>query len=417
MRRGWGLCDGGGSGGGGTVGAASQLAFTTVPRNLIAGRCPGASNGISVQLQDFAGNPVNAPAGGQALTATSSSTGTVTWFANDTCTLSAGNGDFTVPLGSDSVSLFYIDTAAGMPAISLTNLSGLSNPTAQLQTVAAGPPTVLAFTTAAVTVDATTCSPTAIALQTRDAWGNPANVSSNVTVGLGAAPLSLVPSFSVLPTCGSPLTSVQVLNGTHQSAFFFSADNPGAMTVTASANGFAAISQVETVSAAPLLSRVVLTPTLGPAEAGHCTPMRVLRMDSAGRLVTPAFATPVSLAASPSVGLQLFSNVFCTLPISTVSIAAGSAVQDFFFKGITGSTTYVLTASSAGLSDVMTNIVVLPMVRRGTCQIAAGASTVSCPVTLRPRSTPPAAFTSWRARDSEVRPSPGKVVNLRAAEG
>src|SRR3546814_6553672 len=69
---------------------------------------------ITVQLQDANGNPVNAGVGGQAFTAVSNSTGTVSWFTDDACVASTLGG-FTIPAGSNSVNVFYQDTRAATP--------------------------------------------------------------------------------------------------------------------------------------------------------------------------------------------------------------------------------------------------------------------------------------------------------------
>src|SRR5438552_4035949 len=65
--------------------SANRLAFTTPARTLTAGACAGAANPITVQLQDSFANPVNAGGGGQVITASSDSGGTVTWYTDSGC--------------------------------------------------------------------------------------------------------------------------------------------------------------------------------------------------------------------------------------------------------------------------------------------------------------------------------------------
>jgi len=82
---------------------AGRLGFITPPRTITAGACAGAASVITVQLQDSLGNPVSASAGGQAFTAASSSTGTVTWYTDASCTAVAGGGAFTIAAATNSV--------------------------------------------------------------------------------------------------------------------------------------------------------------------------------------------------------------------------------------------------------------------------------------------------------------------------
>src|SRR5207249_2723267 len=120
---------------------------------------------------------VNAGGGGQAFTASSSSTGTVSWFTDVACSTAASGGNFTIASGTSTASLYYRDTQAGNPSVSLSNGSGLTNPTAQVETVLAGAASQLAFTTPSRTFTAGVCAGAgnAITVQLRDAYGNAVN--------------------------------------------------------------------------------------------------------------------------------------------------------------------------------------------------------------------------------------------------
>jgi hypothetical protein len=119
---------------------ASKLAFTTPSRTFVAGGCGGAGQVITVQLQDASGNPVQAGANGEALIASSTSTGTVTWFSDAACAATVLDGAFTVAAGSTTVDLYYRDTRAGTPTVSVSSASGLSGPLGQMHTVQPGLP-------------------------------------------------------------------------------------------------------------------------------------------------------------------------------------------------------------------------------------------------------------------------------------
>ncbi len=151
-------------------GLPGQLAFTTPVRTFTAGTCGGAANAITVQLRDGSGNPINAAAGGQPFTASSSSTGTVTWFTDAACATAAPGGAFTLPAGQTSVSLYYRDTRAGTPSLSLSNGAGLTNPAPQVHSVLPGPAAALALSgVSSPLLAGAAASP---ALEARDGFGN-----------------------------------------------------------------------------------------------------------------------------------------------------------------------------------------------------------------------------------------------------
>ncbi|HVE86130.1 MAG TPA: hemagglutinin, partial [Myxococcales bacterium] len=122
-----------------TAAAASRLGFSTPSRTFTAGACGGLAQVITVQLQDAFGNAVNAGAA-VSFTASSTSSGTVSWYTDSGCTSGAGGGSFTLGAGTSSRDVYYTDTRSGTPSISLVNGSGLTNPAPQSQTVNAAAP-------------------------------------------------------------------------------------------------------------------------------------------------------------------------------------------------------------------------------------------------------------------------------------
>ena len=120
------------------AGPATRLVFTTPPRTFVVGACPGAGKAITVELRDDFANPVNAAAGGQRFTASSSSTGATTWYLDGACAAVATGGAFTLAAGLSSVNLLYKDTAVGAPSVALTNSSLLINPAPQVESVVSG---------------------------------------------------------------------------------------------------------------------------------------------------------------------------------------------------------------------------------------------------------------------------------------
>ena len=139
-----------------THAAASQVGFTTAPQTFVKGAGANTGSGtITVQAQDAFGNPVPAPAGGYAVTLTSTTAGTATF---------APVSPLTIAAGTSSASFTYHDTVAGSPTLT-AKIAALANPTAtQTETVvstvgtmtvtfsAQGPNPVAAGSTATYTV-------------------------------------------------------------------------------------------------------------------------------------------------------------------------------------------------------------------------------------------------------------------------
>ncbi|MGQ0506354.1 MAG: hypothetical protein ACT4TC_13665 [Myxococcaceae bacterium] len=223
----------------------SRLAFTTPSRSFTAGTCGGAGNVITVQLQDNASAPVNAGAAGQAFSVSSTSSGTVGWFTNATCTAAAAGGIFTVPSGANSVSLYYRDSQPGSVQVSVTNGSGLINPSAQSHTVMALPASVLAFTSAPQTVAPTQCSPLAAVVEAQDSLGNAVAAPSPRTVSLSANSGSLI--FFSDSTCTTPITSAVLSVGSSTLSFHFRESASGTRILTASSAGLTSAQQQQTV--------------------------------------------------------------------------------------------------------------------------------------------------------------------------
>ncbi|MDP3155069.1 MAG: hypothetical protein Q8N23_20485 [Archangium sp.] len=372
------------------VGPPARLFFTTVPRTFTAAECPGAANVITVQLQDIVGNPVNAGPGGQAFTATTTSAGPVTWFTDDLCASTAAAGAFTIPQGSNSVSLYYRDARAGSPSVQLTNGSGLMNPTAQVHTVNAGPPSQLVFTSGVQNLPALTCS-AATVVTAQDVGGNTVNAGMNRVITLSAAPGPANTVFYSNSGCTTALASSQITMSSGNSAVtvYFRAENPASLTLTADSPALTSGTQAATITAAMPTKLVI--PTAGTTvEAGFCHPVAVERRDALDRLATPAVATVITPVMAPTTGALLFTDAACTVAAgATVSIASGQSSTTLYLKGISGSLSgiipgnqaYTLTLNSGSLTSDNTIVTVQPMVRRRSGACTLGNLTVTCPLT------------------------------------
>lgn len=354
----------------------ARLVFTTPSRTLIAGACPGAANEIRVELQSAGGAPTPAGPAGQTFTVTTSSPGVTRWYATPAC-LTPVSGTFTIAAGNSSVAVFYSDTRVGTASISLSNPSGLITPAAQSHTIVAGAPAGLVFTSPPRTLPALTCSSPATTIQVQDAFANPTAVTAAVAVTLGRAPAGLNGRTFSTASCVGSVNSVVIPTGATEVPVYFSAENAGTLTLTASAPGLAGATQGHVVTPA-LPSALVLSTVASPAETGACSSVRVARQDALLRPATPPSPTAANLGAAPT-GLQFFSDAACLTPITAASIPAGASFTDFFVKGTTGAT-FEITASATGLTSGTLPFQSLPMVRRGSCDLAAGDLSTTCPL-------------------------------------
>jgi len=130
--------------GGGTVtstgtllvsGPASKLVFTSAPMTVIAGVC---SSALTVQSQDSSGNPSNV-SGTETLTPSASPVAGASFYTDNTCTTAVTGSNLTIPIGSNSASFFFKDTAPGSVVITVTGTGAFTatgaNAVTQTETV------------------------------------------------------------------------------------------------------------------------------------------------------------------------------------------------------------------------------------------------------------------------------------------
>jgi hypothetical protein len=241
-----------------------------------------------------------------------------------------------------------------------------------------GTPTQLAFASPPQTVVVGQCSGEVV-IETQNATGGAATVTGNTNVTLAATPASGVSFFSDAACLSSlSLNRVRVNAGTSRASFYFRASNtPQMVQVRATATGLTAATQDETVIAGPpaSLSFTTLSQTL---QAGVCSAAaEVEARDANGNPTTSS--TPLSLSVTPATGFTFFTDATCTTATTTVPFASGSTRARFYFKGITGGVV-TLSATHPGASAASQSETIRSVVRTGTCSLAAGSSTVSCPI-------------------------------------
>jgi hypothetical protein len=244
----------------------------------------------------------------------------------------------------------------------------------------AGPvlrPTQLAFATPPQTVEAGECS-SPVEIETRSADGRAAPVAAQTSVALKARNNDL--TFYSNRSCSGIRISVNVPTGGTRASFYFRGNTVGISPIDVSATGLADASQDEIIRAGPPTAVAFVSPAQ-TVPAGVCSAAVVLEARNAlGTATIFTSPTAAGVTVAPAGGLTLFSDAACTSTITDATFAAGATRASFYFKGKTGGT-FTLSPMPTGFTRVNQAATVLPVVRTGTCTLAAGALSVSCPIT------------------------------------
>ncbi|MHB8875916.1 MAG: PKD domain-containing protein [Myxococcaceae bacterium] len=202
-------------------------------------------------------------------------------------------------------------------------------------------PTLLAFTTPALTVAAGSCN--AVTVEARDQSGIAGKVVADIVLGLAST--SAGSTFYADASCaGAPITSSTIASPASSSTFYFSDTTVGTPTVTVSASGFGSIMQTHTINPGPA-AKVGFTvqPSATTAGVVIAPAVQVAVQDSLGNTVTSSTASiTVAIGTNPGGG---------TLS-GTLTVAAVAGVATFPDLSINKSGTgYTLNATSGLLAS------------------------------------------------------------------
>lgn len=361
-------------------GTAAALAFSSPPRTLLAGACPGATGAIEVALLDASGNQVKAE-GGVSFTASSSSFGG-SFFLDPACATPAPSGSFSFSQGASTVSLFYLDTEAGTPSVQISTSAGLVEPAAQLQQVNPARPSQLVIVSDAQQVQTGACSG-AVTVESKDEYGNASPVTSPTAITLSASLGGT--SYYSDPACGNAVSNLTLAAGESQLDFHFKATVTGSLRLTVSASGLTSGSQDQTITAAP--SKLAFLGGPRTVTAGSCSPELFLQLqDEYGNVAAAASELPVSLN-STSTSTFFYGGLVCgAISTKTVIIPSGKSQVSFHFKdNLAGRP--IITATADGLTFASQQQTVQPgspsKLRFTTSAQTLSAGTCSAPTTVQ----------------------------------
>ena len=320
-----------------TGGTGTKLAITSTAFTGAANA--KATNAFQVTLEDAFGNATTKTTA-TTINLSSNSTGTHAFSAT-----SGGSNTTTVTLAanSSSVGAFYGDEFPGTPTITVAS-AGLTSATQQ-ETITAGAPSVLVFTSNQFSGGASTSATLGpITVQEQDAYGNVASVGSPTTVNLTSSSAGATFAAS---SGGTSTTSVTIPGGSSVATFFYGDTVAGHPTITAAASGLTSATQSETITALGGTQLGVSTFS-GPATATATNAFTVKFEDVFGNAAVATTAIPVTLSSN-STGTKEFAATSGGASTTTVQIAANQSSVTAYY-GDTKAGTPTITATSAGLT-------------------------------------------------------------------
>lgn len=350
------------------AGSASALAFVTPARTVAAGAC---SEALTLEARDSSGNP--SPVGADApLTLTANPPGGVSFFADATCGLPAAG--LAIPAGQTRATFHFRATTPGAVEVA-SSVAGLGT-VSQVQTVTTGAPAAIVFVTPQRTAVSGACSPV-VTVETRDLVNNVAPVTANTSIALSATPTGSF-SFFLDAACTVGIAAVTLSAGQSQGSFHFRATTAGAGNLATSAPGLTGATQPVTILPGPPAKIGFATPSQG-VQSNVCSGVVTIEaQDAAGNRSNLATGSMVALSANPSTNFAFFTDPGCTTPTMNVTILAGAASVNFYFRGFnTGPVNVTAQTVALGFATQQHTIVLGPPTRlafvTGPKTLVAGA--------------------------------------------
>ncbi len=321
-----------------TAGTGTQLAITSAPFSGAANS--SATNAFTVTLEDAFGNATTKTTA-TTINLSSNSTGTHEFSAT------SGGANVTyvsLPANTASVTAFYGDEAPGTPTITAA-ATGLTPSGTQRETITAGSPAKLVFTTTAVSGPASSSATLGpITVQEQDAYGNVASSGSPTTVNLTSSSTGATFAAS---SGGPAITSVVIPGGNSTATFWYGDTQAGHPIVTPVVTGLTSATQQENITALAG-SKLGVSTFSGGASSSATNAFTVSVEDAFGNVTTSGTAFTVNLSttatttgkfAATSGGATVTS---VNLPANTQSVTA--------YYGDTLAGTPTITATTIGLN-------------------------------------------------------------------
>jgi hypothetical protein len=258
-----------------------------------------------------------------------------------------------------------------------------------------GPPTALALTLSATSVQSGTC--TGGTVQVKDSKGSNAVVAAATTVTLAAAPTGGIAFYSDA-ACTTAAPSVMIAGGGGSASFFFSGQAVGTVTVSAASAGLTMATQNVQVTPGVGNQLVFTSPARSAVSAVCSQVVQVQSRDAQGNAANVTASTPITLSATPSTGFKFYSDASCATEVTTAQMAAGTSSASFYFKGtVAGSVSVTVTAAGLTGATQTEMIVAGPpkiVILTGPASTQAGVCSTQVTVTLQDAQNNPTTATA-----------------------
>ena len=225
----------------------------------------------------------------------------------------------TIPAGTTSATVDYLDTASGSPVVTATDLALSSAPTQQ-ETITPLPASLIAFTNPPLDIVQGTFGQMTITLE--DSSGNPAPSTSNQTISLSTT--SVTGSFYLVEG-QSAVADVTIPAGSTSITLFYSDSSPGTPTLSASDGVFTSAPRREQATVTPVpASQVAITSAGLNLIAGTRTELTVELENPAGNPAVSASSQTIGLGTTSGAG-AFYASATSKTPITSLVIPAGQS--------------------------------------------------------------------------------------------
>lgn len=311
------------------VGPPASLVFTSGPQSAPSVTCSSAP--VVVQVRDATGNPVTVTGAAIAVTLSAAPGAGFTFYADAGCATALTGNLLSIPAGTSSASFWFKGASVGPVVVTAASTPLMQD--MQTESIVAGPPTQLVFSSPARTSPAGQCTQFDLAAQ--DSQGNAATVGAATVITLASTPATV--NFFNAPGCAlaSAATSVTMPANAGTVSFYASGTTVGAPQLTATAP-FGPVDQTFTVEGGAPTALAITTPQHLGVLSGVCSGAITLELhDAFGNVTNAPVQTDITLASGATVPLTFYPGSSCSgSPLSgTASIGTGSSSITVSFIG------------------------------------------------------------------------------------
>ncbi len=371
--------------------SATKFAITSNPFTTVANN--SATQPFTIQLQLGSGAPATSATATTIHLTSTSPGGTFAASPGGSATTTV-----TLPANTSTVTVYYGDTKAGTPTVTVA-ATGVTS-ASQSESVTAAAPSTLVVSSSAFSVTASNQINQPFTVTLEDTFGNVTTSANPITVTLASTSTGALFADSAL---GSAATTMTLPANTSSVTGYYADTTAGSPTITAGATGLSAATQSETVLAGSGVQLVVTSQPASTITAGNSFSIGVSIEDVFGNIVT---------TSADSIALTLSTNSFAS---GTTTLSATNGVATFTGLKVNVAGTYTITATDTSTSNVPT-VTTSPF----SVQAAAGSKYVitSTAFSATASNSPTHALTvTLEDAFGNVAVSTGATLNLSSTSG